>query len=398
MNIVLINIDALRQDRVDCYSNNNLTPSIKEISKGGIVFENAFTVSNISNPSNCSILTGCYPTTHGVRKNGWKLKDMPTIASVLKENGYITVAAVSGRTISPVYGLGKGFDRFYTVSKMDRMMYYFSKIGYGRFTLNKAFRYIKFFDLLTRESKETNKVVFDWLDKNHDKKFFLFVQYEDIHIDTFGKKKTLKDKMDNYDENVKIIDSAIKGVVDKLKEHNIFDDTLIVIFSDHGDSLGEALKLGHGWQINDSEFKVPLIMYKKDVLFPKRVESLARTIDIMPTILDLLKIPVYFGMDGTSLLGSISDEKKCCEEVFMEANPDFVDLKGVKTNNFTYILQDGAKGKLIDGSGRETSEENKEVALQLRVKLKKHFNVSYEEQEIDAYTGKVLEDLGYKKD
>jgi len=279
-------------------------------------------------------------------------------------------------------------------------MYYISKIGWKKYTLTKALQHFGIFDTHSRNCWKVNKDVLDWLDENHSKKFFMFVHYFDIHRDTFGGKKRLKEKIEHYDENVKMVDEALKKIIDKLKKHDVFKKTLIVLMADHGDTLNKNKKLGHGLNLNENELNIPLIMYRPDILSPKKINFLTRTIDIMPTVLEFLKIPSYFKMDGVSLVDTILNEKEIVKEVFVETYPGFSNVKGIRTKEWLYILKNNKDEELyniIDDPQLEKNvvNENKETALKSKVRVKKHFSLKYEEQEVDEYTHQMLKKLGY---
>ena len=144
------------------------------------------------------------------------------IFNLLKEEGYTTGAVVSGGAIGSAYNFNKGFDYFSDNSKYDKIMRFFRKIGTERYNLRKVIKQIKLFDVFWRSHDKTNKEVLNWLEKNNNKKFFLFVHYFDLHGDTFGKlnKKNKEEfKLENYNENVKLIDNSIGDVINKLPQN-----------------------------------------------------------------------------------------------------------------------------------------------------------------------------------
>src|SRR3989344_8121158 len=184
MNVILINIDSLRRDKVGAYLNSqdSLTLEIDKLAKNGTVLMQHMTVINGSAPSQISMFTGCYPATHGVHENGYNLPDnFKTIAEYLKEKGYTTCGAVSSGTLGSAYNFNKGFDYFFDNSKYDKLMRFLRKIGTKKYDLRKAIRHLKLFDVFCRSHDKTNKDVLNWLDNHHKKKFFLFIHYFDLH-------------------------------------------------------------------------------------------------------------------------------------------------------------------------------------------------------------------------
>src|SRR5204863_3020370 len=114
-NVVLITIDTVRADRVGCYGYRQAhTPNLDALALEGVLFETAVTAVPLTLPSHCTILTGIYPTLHGVRDNlGYALGDSPpTLATLLKGRGYLTAAFVGADVLNPQRGLNRGFDTY----------------------------------------------------------------------------------------------------------------------------------------------------------------------------------------------------------------------------------------------------------------------------------------------
>lgn len=311
MNVVMISADALRSDKV-----GELTPNINKLA--GTKFLNHITIQNGSGPNQISLFTGLYPKNHGVHENGLRLPDnLKTIAEYFKENEYKTCGSVGSGVLGSVYNFNKGFDTFYDNSKYDKLMHFCSRIGGRRYNLRKVVKKLRLFDVFGTRYNTTNKRVLNWLDENHKKKFFMFIHYFDIHHDTFSKENKnfeIKSREGIYDENVKIVDNAIGKVLDKLKELNVFEDTLIMLTADHGESFEEMgttetfnKEVGHGTNITEEQFKIPWIIYKKGLILNKGVKVLSRSIDVLPTLLSILKIKKNVETDGEDL--SDSDRK-----------------------------------------------------------------------------------------
>jgi|SRR3989339_193854 len=417
MNIILISIDSLRKDRVGCYNpdKKHLTPGLNQLAETGVVFENNYTVSNGSNPSHCSILTGLYPVHHSVHQNGWKLPlDKNTLAQELQKKGYYTIGAVSLETLSSAYNLNQGFDKFYDNSKYDPLMRLAARCGYKRYTLAKFLQEARLFDTHSRDYESTNKEVLNWIEQNFQKKFFLFVHYFDIHRDTYGRKNNRRDKLykeENYDQNVKISDLAVQQLVEKLKEKGVYEDTLIVILADHGENIFDKYPLvNHGWEISQPEFNTPLIIHFPKAIAAKRIKFLTRTIDVMPTILDLAGGKILENIDGKSLKKPILISKaedltpdiadNLPTAVLMENYAGFKNIKGIKKGKWFYILREDKIEELYDTEKDYTLTqnlilENQELALRLNTAIKTYYQDKKPDQETDEYTKEMLRKLGY---
>jgi len=411
MNTILVVVDSLRKDKVGAYSNtkSSLTPNIDSLAKNGAILDNHFTVLNGSTPVQISMFTGLYPSKHGVHENGYKLpENLKTLAEYLSENNFITCGIVSSGAIGSVYNFNKGFKYFYDNSKYDKLTLWAKKQGTIRYKIRKFLRNtlfkFGFFDKFVVTYDKTNKRVLNWLDMHHDKNFFLYIQYFDIHEDTYGERNKSKDKVKNYDENVKIVDSAIGEIINKLKEFNIFEDTLFIITADHGEDLSEenvekAGKTQHGKRIAEDEFGVPCILHKPGLIPVKKVDNLTRVIDLLPTILDLNNINLPNNVDGVSIKKSIFEDINLIDEVFLESYPLFGDIKGIRTKEWLYILRNGNEEELYDVMSfkNNIAEENKDLCLKFKVKVKNHFSIKYEPGERDEYTKQMLSKLGYVK-
>jgi len=415
MNIVLVIIDSLRKDKVGAYINtkNTLTPNIDELAKKGTILDQHFTVLNCSTPVQISLFTGNYPATHGVHENGYKLpKKFKTISEYLNEIEYTTCGLASSGAISSIYNFNKGFHYFYDNSKYDNLMFWARKAGTKRYNIRKFIREIIFkkfglFDIFTKTCDKTNKTALKWLETNHKKKFFLYLHYFDIHEDTYGERIKSKEKIKNYDKNVKIVDSAVGEIMNKLKEFNVFDDTLFIITADHGEDLNEELvkkigRTGHGRDITEEEFCIPCIFYKNGLIPIKKVNQITRVIDILPTLLDLNEKDPPKDIDGISIKRIIFNEEELINEVYLENYPLYGDIKGIRTKSWLYTLKDGKEERLYDITKDKTlkndlARENKELCIKLKFKIKNHFSIEYKPEEKDEYTKEMLKELGYVK-
>jgi len=276
-NLLLITIDTLRADHLGCYGDSQVeTPRIDRLAKEGVLFTQAFTAVPITLPSHVSIFTGNYPPSHGVRNNGTFILDpsATTLTEVLQQNGYRTGAVVSSYTLDSSFGLDQGFE-FYDDD--------FSQNQSGPSILHNE-----------RIGKETTQRALQWLDQHHQEKFFLWLHYFDPHADynppePFGTKY----RKNPYDGEIAYTDQCLGEVLDKLDQLHLLDQTMIVLTADHGEGLGEHKERTHAFFIYDSTLRVPLI-FRYPARFPSRrtVKSLVRTIDIMPTILEAMNVPM----------------------------------------------------------------------------------------------------------
>ncbi|HLC74853.1 MAG TPA: sulfatase [Candidatus Nanoarchaeia archaeon] len=397
MNVLLISVDSLRFDRVGCLYKNKetLTPHTDALGLNGARFLNNFTVSNGSLPSHTSIFTGLYPQHHGIRENGLQVpQHLQTLAGAMKSKGHATAASVSSVLLDSIYGLNNGFDMYYDTSQLNWLHHYLSKIGYKKYNISKALVHFGIHDGRSRSWTSVNNDALSWLARN-DKPFFMFLHYMDIHRDTAGGTKTIREKHTFYDDNVKLADTAIGEIVAFLKDKKIFDQTIIVIFSDHGETLDDGK--GHGNSVANDEFHTPLIMHLPGVVPSTDVTALTRTIDIMPTVLGLFDAAV--DVDGKDVRSCFTGGH-VADEVFMESYPPYGDIKAVATKQWKYVLSDGQKEELYDCEHDADEKINlihdeKDTCLKLKRKLKQHFRLAFTQQELDDITKERLRGLGY---
>ncbi len=292
-NVILITLDTVRADHLACYGYKKIkTPNIDYLANKGILFKKAIASAPITLPSHTSILTGLYPFNIGVRNNGmYRLTDNAnTLATVLKKNGYQTAAFVSATVLKSIFNLNQGFDLY------DEKMSKQKKIT-G--------------ELVERDAKAVSDAALNWLKNNNKIPYFLWIHYFDAHYPYEPPDKFFKEYKGNpYDGEIAYIDSELEKLINYFKKMSkLGQDFIIVIVADHGEGLWEHGEPDHSIFLYQETIHVPLIIS----FFPElnkniKINSLVRTIDIMPTILDYLSLPIPENIDGKSLLPLI--EKK----------------------------------------------------------------------------------------
>jgi len=293
LNMLLITLDTTRADRIGCYGYERAeTPNLDGLAAGGVRFANAYCQVPLTLPSHCSILTGTYPLYHRVHNNGFYYlnPDFTTLAEVLKAEGFSTAAFVASFTVDSRFGVDQGFDVF----NDDFLERGVSK----NFTSE-------------RKAGEVFTDFAEWLDENHSKKFFSWIHFYDPHVPYNPPspfKETYADRP--YDGEIAYMDQYVGKIVEKLKEHNLLESTLIIAAGDHGEALGEKNEVDHGLYIYDITMRVPFIIYAPNHL-PQglTIDGKVRLIDIMPTVCDMLGLPIHEDVQGTTLLPYASGRK-----------------------------------------------------------------------------------------
>lgn len=289
-NILLITIDTIRFDRLSCYGyNKKITPNIDALAEEGIIFKNAFSQVPLTLPSHTSILTGLLPHHHGVRNNGYYVfdKTAPTLANLLKKNDYTTAAFVSSYVLNKKFGLDYGFD------------YYNDEVEINPEKPHHM--------AAERKAAAVTDKVLDWINNNADRKFFIWLHYYDPHKPYSPPSYYSQKFKDPYDGEIAYVDYNIGRLTKHLKQIGLMEKTLIVIVGDHGEAFGEHDEIQHGIFLYDVTLHIPFIIH-----FPKyaphlKVNSLVRTVDIFPTLLELAGISHYRN-DGVSLTHFITKD------------------------------------------------------------------------------------------
>ena len=294
LNVLLVTLDTTRPDHLGAYGYEKArTPFLDSLAAGGVRFANAYCPVPMTLPSHCSILTGTTPLYHKVHNNGtyYLNKDIVTLAERLKEKGYRTAAFVSSFNVDSRFGVGKGFDVFDDRFAQDEMI--------------KTFR-------SERGAGETTAAFLRWMDGPGEGPFFSWIHYYDPHM-PYQPPSPFKEDFasEPYDGEIAYMDACFGKVLARLRDKGLLKRTLIVVAGDHGEALGEKGEVDHGVFIYDVTMKVPLFFHAPRNLPGGRVvESRVRLIDIMPTVLDALKMPVDKSVQGTSLLPYMEGRKK----------------------------------------------------------------------------------------
>jgi len=295
-NVIFISIDTCRADHLSCYGyKQKTTPNIDALAQQAILFENCISPIPITLPAHSSMLTGTIPPYHGVHDNlEYKLASSNvTLAEVLRKNGLYTAGIVSAFVLDSQFDIDQGFkyyqDEFEGVSEKDVHS--------------------------ERRGDKTSILANQWLDKNADKPFFLFLHYFDPHTKYDPPEPFKSDYTDNpYAGEVAFTDQCIGLVIQKLKDLDVYDSSLIIIAGDHGESLSQHGELTHSYYIYQSTIHVPFIIKLPNVTKPKRIDARVGLVDIAPTIYSLLGIAGPDVVHGRDLSVYFNDNEKPAED------------------------------------------------------------------------------------
>lgn len=339
-NIVLISMDTVRADRLGCYGFRGIhTPVIDSLAAAGVIFRNAIAPTPLTLPSHTTLLTGLYPTAHGVRDNTtYRLSERArTLPEILKENGYRTGAAVGAFVLDRSRGLDQGFDHYDDELPKPVQPSVSSLLEDNEFSLRTRM-------ISERSGSEVTRRALSWLRENAGETFFLWIHYFDPHYPYSPPPpySTRYRKTPYYGE-IAFVDENIGLIVKELRAAGLADNTLVVLTGDHGESLGEHGEYTHCIFIYDATVRVPLIMSWPDGLPSGRsVGDVVSLADVLPTVLDLAGIETDSPHDGSSLSGLIrgdhAEERVVySESMFSYLNYGWGPLSGLRGPRWKYI-------------------------------------------------------------
>jgi len=291
-NLLLITIDTCRADGVGCLGNGRIrTPNLDALAARGVAFTQAVCQAPTTLPSHASIFTGLYPSAHGVRDNGrFRLGEAATtLTELLRDAGYRTGAFVGAFPVAAQFGLAQGFEVY--SDEMPRL----------RFRGHTA--------MPERPAPDVTARAIEWLSRQGAEPFLAWVHYFDPHWPYEPPEPYRSLYADHpYEGEIAFVDAEIGRLLAALEDGGLADETLVVAMSDHGEGLGEHLEFSHSVLVYDGTIRIPLVIGPAGAAGSTAaggalVTSQARSIDVMPTALDILGIPAPPGLDGVSLRG-----------------------------------------------------------------------------------------------
>jgi len=329
-NVLVITLDTTRPDGLGIHGNTkpSQTPSLDKLAREGILFKHGLTPVPLTLPAHCSLFTGRYPPSHGVRNNGTYVlsAEETTLAEIFRQHGYRTSAVIASFTLAGKFGLSQGFDSYEESLESRQMIRGFS----AEIPADRVFAK---FDMLLREKRE--------------RPFFTWVHFYDPHHPYLAHPETDRPKAlnsrDKYDDEVHFMDSYIGKMLAALERTGLREKTLIVVAGDHGEAFGEHREFGHGIFCYEESLRVPLILYAPALLDAREIEAPVNLIDIMPTVLSLLGWDTPEQVQGRNLLPMIRGRRSSdptphyLESLFGKEENNWAPLTGLQEGPYKYI-------------------------------------------------------------
>jgi arylsulfatase A-like enzyme len=407
---ILILLDTLRADRLGAYGYERPTsPALDALAERGVLFEQAVSYTSWTLPSVAAMLSGQYPSRRDFDKD---LKR--SLVEHLQAAGLRTAAFTDGGFLSRFYGFDRGFESYRDQSSDHRL------------GLRAPLQ-----ELVVGGIETTFPAAEVWLRENADSRFFLLVHTLEVHVPylrrVFAKdlpRGVLNPTLDVedvvrinqgeltlgeteyaylgalYDGGVLTADGYVGRLLSLLEELGIDDSTLVVVTSDHGEDLEgrfPRFAADHGHSLFDELLRVPLVVYDPTREFPvKRVRHQVRTVDVLPTILDLLGVPGEPEADGRSLVPLMTGAERGDRAAFAHLKLHGPERVAVRFGGFKLIRQVPPEDADAPGAGgpprmalydlRRDPGERRNVA---RVRPKRRRQIALR---LDAILGRIAEE------
>src|SRR5947208_4869450 len=323
--IILVSIDTLRADHLPAYGYKRVaTPALDALAADGVVFERAYAHAPQTLPAHAALLSGQLPFENGIRDNvGFIVKPgLRLLPQMLRDRGFTTGGVVSSYVLRKDTGIAQGFDFF-----DGEMPASSPELSIGQ---------------VRRDGTESEKIAEHWLDTIGTARAFLFLHLYEPHKPYAPPERFAQ--LDPYDGEIAYADEIVGRLVRYLKSHQLYDRSTVIVLSDHGEGLGDHGEQEHGLFVYDEAIHVPLIVKQEsNVGAGRRVADLVQHIDIVPTILDLVKAPVPGTLRGRSLkplldgTGHLSPPAVYSEALYARYHFGWSELTAVTDERYRYI-------------------------------------------------------------
>ena len=424
-NIVMILIDALRKDHLRCYGYyRNTSPKIDEFAEDAFQFQNCISTCSWTSPSIASLFTSLYVSGHGLMTHSQKSTDIlglqfATLAEVLKKNGYTTSAFIANRWIREEFNYHQGFDVFEQVGgNLPRPSAAAVKEKVLAWLNNKPrepfFTYVHFMDV---HGPYYPPYPYNTFFTSEEKRELTPQEYKKLRYLKVAGQTDLNFYINQYDGEIRYCDYHIGKILQYLKDADLYDDSLIILTSDHGEAFFEHGACDHGFTLYNEEIRVPLIIrFPTSFDFTINASIKPQLIDIGVTILDLMGAAFPYEVDGLSLIsfgkkkGVVSPRKRIYSEEYMKGFPKVSMIE--RDMKYTYHISQERIVEGYDLAKDDTERQNLlkmdenvdskgAIAKEIQAWLLRNedfrnlISTKRDQAEIDPHTLEQLKSLGY---
>lgn len=385
-NVLLVTIDTQRADRIGCYGYPRaVTPSLDGLAARGARFETAVAHAPLTAPSHASILTGLTPVRHGVRDNGAYVlpAGVASVAEDFRKAGYRTAAFVSGFPLKRRFGFDRGF------------AHYDDHLPRGKDARRTAY--------VERTADRTTDAALAWLEREAPARepLFMWIHYFDPHAPYEAPAEFMKDAAAPYDGEVAFVDAQLARL---LRRVDAAGPALVLVTADHGESLGEHGEDTHGIFVYDATLRVPFLLAGPGVRAGVASRTVARGIDVAPTLLDLAGLSAR-AVEGRSLKRAaagerLPDEPSYAESLHSQLQYGWAPLHAWRTARHKLI--EAPRPELYDleadpGEAHDRARKDEERVAAMRRQLQGALAAATPDaaQAVDAETKERLAALGY---
>jgi arylsulfatase A-like enzyme len=313
-NLILVSVDTLRPDHLGCYGYDKPTsPNLDEFREDAVLFSQVIAPASSTLPSHASMLTSLLPQHHGA---SWARKtrmadEALSVAEVLRDNGFRTAAFTGGGQMDRAFGLDQGFDLY----EQPPIVAFSDTVDHAIEWLRQENREPFFLFLHSYETHHPYSPTPENLslfESSYDGPLPDVISVEYLRELNQGwlelDKSDLLHIVNTYDAEIRSMDEGFGKLVSFLEETELYDNTLVVFTSDHGEEFGEHGKVGwHSHTLYDELLRVPLLLkFPRQNLAGTTVDEQVRLIDVAPTVLPALGLEIpesYVGTDLTTLVG-----------------------------------------------------------------------------------------------
>jgi len=350
-NVILFSIDTLRSDGPSCFGNpRKTTPVLDQLAQEGIVFRNTVAQSSWTLPSHMTMITSLMPSVHGCKSSQLWIRigealseNRVTLAEILKNFGYTTAGFTGGALVGKPYNFDQGFDVFDNagggIAKISQKALDWLS---GKESANPFFLFLHCYDV--HSYKASPEIEAQFVRPYSGKLLELKKAGRPLEVRVTSNafyslsEPDIRFLRDLYDATIFQTDRVFGELINFLKEREIYDNTIIIVTSDHGEEFWEHGGTGHGWSLHEHQLKVPLII--KSPTFDhqgREIDEWAGIIDLAPTICDMLGIPLSNEFQGISLLPLINGDPYG-ERVFIAEATHSGHQKSLIRNGYSFLF------------------------------------------------------------